>query len=207
MHITFFVPCPVLPRRSSKFFRRARCVRCLGSTGFLNSLDFARPAHVYPKIERTTDTSTTTTRVSKAPEADCADFSILARHIFTSFVVVKEPHSFHYDNISPGILRATRLQRNVEISDRQKIRWVDHLDAAKYRVETVLTRNITAQTTILWWLFVAVVAAGAHLYQRTTGLQHGKAFWLSWCALSGAEPDFSGRPSFIRPTAVFVKRF
>jgi hypothetical protein len=193
MNLISFVPCPVLPRQSSKIVRRARCVRCLGSTGFLNSLHFARPAHVYPMIERTTDTSTTTTRVSKAPEADSADFSILARHVFTSFVVVKEPNSFHYDNISPDILRATRSQRDLEISDRQKISRVDHLEAAKYRLETVLTRNITAQTTILWWLFVAVVAAGAYLYQRTTGLQHGKAFWLSWCALSGAEPDFSGR--------------
>jgi hypothetical protein len=107
------------------------------------------------------------------------------------FIVVKEPRTVMFEDrkIAPLPVPA-----KVDYSrGRRGFNWPERVEIAKYHLETVLTWDITAQTLMLWSLFATVVLAGAYFYQRTTGLKYQKAFWLSWCALSGAEPDFSGK--------------
>lgn len=68
------------------------------------------------------------------------------------------------------------------------------LGAFKYKLEELLTWSLTTQTVLLWLGFFVVVGGGGYMYQRTTGFGAEKAYWRSWCALSGAEPDFSEDP-------------
>jgi hypothetical protein len=107
------------------------------------------------------------------------------------FIVVKEPRTVMLEDSKIAPLPVP-TKRGYSRGHRG-FNWPEHVDIAKYRLETVLTWDITAQTLMLWSLFVFVVSAGAYCYQRTTGLRYEKAFWLSWCAISGAEPDFSGK--------------
>jgi hypothetical protein len=111
--------------------------------------------------------------------------------LIVPFVVVKEPRTVMLEDskIAPLPVPTKRGYNR----GRRGFNWPEHVDIAKYRLETVLTWDITAQTLMLWSLFVFVVSAGAYCYQRTTGLRYEKSFWLSWCAISGAEPDFSGK--------------
>jgi ion channel POLLUX/CASTOR len=64
----------------------------------------------------------------------------------------------------------------------------------QYKLEEMLTWSLVGQAVLLWGLFFAVVGVGGYFYQRYTGFGVEKAVWRSWCALSGAEPDFSEDP-------------
>jgi len=53
-------------------------------------------------------------------------------------------------------------------------------------------------------ILLALVFGGGVIYQRTTGFEHGVAFWRTWCAVSGAEPDFSEDPWRAKTLVIFM---
>lgn len=114
-----------------------------------------------------------------------------------SFAASLPAHSVPVSISSPATLpfggrgrgRVLAVTASARVQKRQPLAGV-----LKYRLEEFLTWSLTGQAVLLWSGVFVLLAVGGYLYQRETGFGAEKAYWRTWCALSGAEPDFSEDP-------------
>ncbi|KAA8495165.1 putative ion channel POLLUX [Porphyridium purpureum] len=68
------------------------------------------------------------------------------------------------------------------------------LGQIRYSLEQALTWNPALKAFLLASSFLLMAYVGARAYERVTGYDTNKSFWMAWAAISGAEPDFSEDP-------------
>jgi len=74
----------------------------------------------------------------------------------------------------------------------------------QYRLESLLISHPGIKTGLLMAALLLLVFGGGSLYQKVTGFSSGVALWRTWCAVSGAEPDFSEDPWQGKALVIFM---